>query len=284
MTGSSGYLGNIISNELIQAGHNVTGIDRKLLYDHHDLLVKELTGCDVIINLAGAPILQRWTEKNKKTIYDSRVVTSRNLVDALNSIPEKKRPKKIISASAIGIYKNGEHHDETSSQFDPGFVGKVVTDWEKGIDELPVNTQKIIFRIGLVLGKKAKTIKNLLIPFKLGLGATIGNGDHAFPFVHEKDVSRAFLWAVEDFFESEKFNLVAPENIDNKKFSKTFAKTLRRPAFLFIPKIFFKIILGEAAGLIIKSPSVSSEKMIDAGFQFKYPDIESAISEIISKD
>ena len=284
MTGSGGYLGKIISDELSNAGHKVSGINRKLLYSQQSLLKKKLAGSDVIINLAGAPILQRWNRKNKKIIYDSRVITTENLIEAISLLPENERPKKFISASAIGIYKNSEHHNEESTSFNKDFVGKVVKDWEKALHKLPENIQQVTFRIGIVLGKDAKTIKNLIIPFKFGLGATIGNGKQPFPFIHEKDVSRAFLWAINEVSESTKFNLVAPENITNKEFTKTFAKMMQRPVFLFIPEFVFEIFYGEAANIITKSPSVSSEKIINAGFQFKHPDIESAILEIISKN
>ena len=282
ITGISGYLGSIVSKELIKAGYKVSGVNRKLLYGPLHELKKELAANDIIINLAGAPILKRWNRKNKKIIYNSRVITSKNLVEAINLLPKNERPKKFISASAIGIYKNGEHHNEESISFNADFVGNVVLDWEKAIQELPDNVQQITFRIGLVLGRNAKTIKKIIIPFKFGLGATIGNGKQPFPFIHEKDVSRAFLWAIEEFSESAKFNLVAPQNITNKEFTKALARTLQRPSILTIPEFIFKVLYGEAANLITDSPSVSSNKLNKAGFEFIYPDIKSALSEIIS--
>lgn len=280
LTGANGYLGRLISEELIKKGYEVSGINRSLLYDGTGKLKNELKNTDVVINLAGAPILQRWTKKNKTTIYDSRVTTTQNIVKAINELPENNRPEKFISASAIGIYRAGEKHNENSKKFEPGFVGEVVRSWEKPLEKLPETVQTVILRIGLVLGKEAKTIKNLLFPFKLGLGATIGDGKQPFPFVHEKDVSRAFLWAVEDFQESAAFNLTAPENITNKKFTKALAKSLHRPALFSIPGFVFKILYGKAAVLITGSPAVSSRKITDAGFRFIYPDIESALLEI----
>jgi uncharacterized protein (TIGR01777 family) len=280
ITGISGYLGNLISNELIKNGHNVSGINRALLYTEMDALRNQLSGSDIVINLAGAPILQRWNKKNRAEIYNSRVTTTQNLVKAIRSLPKNHRPRKFISASAIGIYKANGFHDENSTNFDTGFVGEVVKNWENQSDLLPDNVQKIIFRIGLVLGKKAKTIQNLLLPFKLGLGATIGNGKQPFPFIHETDVARAFLWAAESFDESSTFNLTAPETITNEQFTQALAKNLHRPAFFFIPGFVFKIILGDAAVLITQAPSVSSAKLSKKGFTFDYPDIGSAIKEI----
>ncbi|QGY46218.1 TIGR01777 family protein [Maribellus comscasis] len=282
ITGAGGYLGNLISEEFVKAGYKVSGINRNLLYGDSDLLKNELKGADAIINLAGAPILQRWTNKNKGTIYTSRITTTQKLVKAIHLLLPHQRPKKVISASAIGIYKTGEYHDENSNRFDSGFVGKVVLDWENALEELPENIQKNVFRIGLVLGKKAKTIQYLLLPFKLGLGATIGNGKQAFPFIHEKDVAKAFLWAAEKYQTTATFNLTAPKEITNKEFTKAFAKSLNRPAFLFIPGLIFRLLYGDAAKLITESPAVSSKKLLESGFHFKYPDIDSALKQITS--
>jgi len=282
ITGISGYLGIAISEELKKQGHEVAGIERKLIYGSSAILTKEIEGTDVIINLAGSPILQRWTKRKKKLIHESRVRTTRNLVQAINAISKEKQPKKFISASAIGIYKSGYTHDENSTNFDDGFVGTVAKDWENASGELSSNVKKIIFRIGLVLGKEAKTITNLLLPFKLCLGATLGNGKQPFPFIHEKDVNRAFVWAVEDLDKSGTFNLVAPESITNKEFTKALAKALNRPAIFSIPGFVLKIVLGEAAVLLTESPRVEPRNLVTNGFQFEYTGINVALAEILN--
>jgi uncharacterized protein (TIGR01777 family) len=282
ITGINGYLGTLISAGLVKRGHQVTGITRELLYGDTTKLSRAVAGTDVIINLAGVSILKRWTNKNKKLIYNSRIVTSSNLIKSINELPESDRPAKFLSASAIGIYKPNEIHDEFSTNYETGFVGKVVKDWEDVTDKLPKNIQKNIFRIGLVLGKKAKTIKNLRLPFKLGLGGNIGNGKQAFPFVHEKDVVNAFVWAVEDLGISGTYNLVAPEKITNKDFTKTFAKKVNRPAFIPVPAIVLKVVFGKAASLLLESPEVVPRALADNGFEFEYPTIELAFTEILA--
>jgi uncharacterized protein len=282
ITGISGYLGKKIEEELKKRGHEVLGIERRLIYGSLTTLSKEIEGTDVVINLAGAPILQRWTERKKILIHESRVRTTRNLVKAIHLMPQHEQPKKFISASAIGIYKSGFQHNENSANFDEGFVGKVVQDWENASSELPSHIQKNILRIGLVLGKEAKTITNLLLPFKLGLGATIGNGKQPFPFIHEKDVISAFIWAVENSDKSGIFNLVAPENISNKEFTKALAKTLNRPAIFSIPEFVLKVVLGEAAVLLTESPTVEPKNLLEARFEFRYPDIKDALKEIVN--
>ncbi len=283
ITGIHGYLGRIISKQLKQDGHQVAGIIRELLYGSVANLAKELRGCEVIINLAGASILQRWTDKNKKLIYDSRIETTRNLVAAVNQLEVSERPRKFISASAIGIYQSGILHDETSTRFGDNFVGKVVNDWEGQLNGLPVNVQKNIFRIGLVLGKEAKTIKSLLTPFKLGMGGKLGSGKQPFPFIHEKDLVKAFIWAVEELNESGTYNLTAPEQITNAEFTKTLAKKLNRPAFITVPALLLKLFLGEAATLLLENPVVTPKALMEAEFPFKYPTINATLNEIISK-
>jgi hypothetical protein len=153
--------------------------------------------------------------------------------------------------------------------------------WEAASNDLTINVQRNIFRIGLVLGKKAKTITSLLLPFKLGLGATLGNGKQAFPFVHVSDVARTFVWAVEDLKSGGTFNLVAPENITNKDFTKSLAKALHRLAIFSIPEFVLKAVLGEAASLLTEGAIVEPKNLLEAGFDFEYPTIKSALEEIV---
>jgi len=281
ITGQSGYLGNLVKNVLSQNGHNVSPIKRSQLYGDIEQLQNEISGTDVVIHLAGSPILTRWNQKNKKMITDSRVVTTQNLTKAIAILHPEHRPKKLIQASAIGIYKAYNNHGEQSLNFDTGFVGTVVAQWENASADLPVDVEKVIFRIGLVIGKNAKTITNLVLPFRLGLGAKIGNGNQPFPFIHDSDVAAAFVWATENDSAKGIYNLVAPQQITNKQFTAAFAKTLNRPAFFSIPQFTLKIALGEAAVLLTEIPSVTPEKLVNAGFRFQFPTIELALKEIL---
>lgn len=280
ITGASGYLGQIINNEMTKNDHQVFPIDRSYLYGPTSELIRQLSGTDILINLAGAPILQRWTERNKQVIYESRVKTTRNLVKAIQEMNEDRRPQKVISASAVGIYATNKTHDELSTDFDNGFVGKVVKDWESAWYSLPESIELTLFRLGVVLGKEAQTIKKLLLPFKFGLGGKIGNGKQSFPFIHEKDVARAFTWALDQPGAKGIFNLVAPQKITNKELTKTMAKTLKRPAILPVPGFALRIVYGKAATLLTESPHVIPRKLEEQQFKFSYPDIESTLKEI----
>jgi len=280
VSGINGYLGSLIADELSQSGHEVQGIPRAALYGSFPELSGLIQSSDIIINMAGAPILQQWTKKNKQTILDSRVLTTRNLVSAINQLPKEQRPKKFISASAIGIYKAGATHDENSADFDSGFVGNVVKSWEAELNDLPKEIRTVIFRISPVLGKKSKMIRNLKLPFMLGLGGRIASGKQAFPFIHEKDLVNAFSKSIEENWQGI-FNLTAPEQISNLDFTRTFANIIHRPAFIPVPVFALRLIYGEAAKMLANSPQVLPKALSELNYHFKFPTIQKALTEIL---
>lgn len=280
VSGSNGYIAQNLIPELDSANHVVTCIARSELGDI-DQLTKKLSGSDVVISLAGASILQRWTSKNKNEIISSRIDSTKNIVQAINRLPLDHRPGLFISASAAGIYSPNKIHTEESTSFSTDFVAEVVRNWENASDDLNSDVRKIIFRIGLILGKDAKTIQSLIPVIKLGLGGKIGSGKQPFPFIHISDAIHAILWCIENKNAHGIYNLVAPENIDNKTFTRTLAESLNRPAIFTVPEFILKIALGEASTLLLQSPQVYPERLLNEGFKFNYPDIYSTIKEIV---
>jgi len=280
VSGSYGYIAQNLIPELEESNHEVTRISRLELGDI-DQLTKRILGADVVISLAGAPILQRWTRKNKSEIIRSRIDSTQNIIHAINRLPMEHRPELFISASAIGIYSSNKVHTEKSTSFSTDFVAEVVKNWENASEDLNPDVRKIIFRIGLVLGKDAKTIQSLVPIIKLGLGGKIGSGKQPFPFVHISDAICAIRWSIENKNAMGIYNLVAPENIDNKTFTNTLAESLNRPAIFTIPEFVLKIILGEASALLLQNPQVYPERLLNEGFKFNFPDIRSTITEII---
>ena len=280
VSGSNGYIAKNLIPELQEANHEVTHIQRSELSDV-DQLTKNLSDVDVVISLAGAPILTRWTKANKSEIIRSRIDSTQNIVNAINRLPVENRPGLFISASAIGIYSPDKVHTEESTFFSNDFVAEVVKNWENASDDLNPDVRKVIFRIGLILGKEAKTIKSLVSVIKLGLGGKIGSGKQPFPFIHIVDAIRAILWSIENKNVLGIFNLVAPENIDNKTFTRTLAESLNRPAIFTVPEFILKIAWGEASTLLLQSPQVYPERLLNEGFTFNFPDIQSTIKEII---
>lgn len=281
ISGTNGYIGKNLIKKLKEQNIECIPLERKILYNVPDL-TKVLKGTDAVIHLAGAPILRRWTKASKSEIIKSRVITTQNITKAINLLTENERPKIFISASAIGIYTSGNLHNEASQMFSTDFVGDVVARWEKSSSDLPDSVRKIIFRIGLVIGREAKTMTNLLPIFKLGLGGKIGSGKQAFPFIHIQDVIQAIIWGLNNKESKDIYNLVSPERISNYQFTKSMAKLLNRPAFFTVPEFALKLIYGEAASLLYRSPEIIPERLLESGFQFHFPEIESALNEILT--
>jgi len=282
VTGASGFIGQTLIEILEPKRHQCVSVKRRLLYGPADELRNLLTGCDAVINLAGAPIMQRWTTKNKQTIYSSRIETTLNLATALHCIPEKTRPKTFISASAVGIYKSGETHDEYSQLFDSGFTGTIVRDWEKAIESVPKSIRRVIFRTGVVLGKKSQTMKKLVPLFRLGLGGKVGSGKQPFPFIHVNDLSTAFEDALNDTRYNGIYNLVAPDRINNAEFARCLSQKLDRPAFLPVPPFVIRVLYGNASALLLEGANVLPRRLLEAGFDFQYPTIAKSLDQILS--
>ena len=280
VSGSNGYIAKNLIPLLEAANHSVIRIKRSELGDVNQL-AKILSNTDVVINLAGAPILCRWTAHNKNEILRSRIDSTQNIVHVINRLPLGQGPGLFISASAIGIYSPNKVHTEESTSFSNDFVAEVVKNWENTSEDLNPDVRKVIFRIGLILGKEAKTIQSLVPVIKLGLGGKIGSGKQPFPFIHIGDAIRAISWSIENNNAKGIYNLVAPENIDNKTFTRTLAESLNRPAIFTVPEFVLKIALGEASALLLQSPQVHPERLLNEGFKFLFPDIHSTIEKII---
>lgn len=281
VSGANGYIAKNLIRELQADQHTIVKINRDILYNVIHL-TELLSDTDVVINLAGSPILQRWTEANKNKIFRSRIETTRNIVKAINGLPESRRPRTFISASAIGIYSQDAVHSEKSTAYSNDFVGEVVSHWEDASKDLSPRVRKVIFRIALILGKEATTIHKLLPIFKMGLGGKIGSGSQPFPFIHIFDVVNALVWGMQNELAKGIYNLVAPDNIDNITFTHALANSLKRPALFTVPGFMLKLAYGEASSLLLQSPQVNPDKLINEGFVFLFPDIKSCLTEITS--
>ena len=237
---------------------------------------------DAIIHLAGATVSKRWTSEYKKEILNSRKEPTRLLINALKG--ESHTIKQIVSASAIGIYPDSlvNYYDQTYSEVSNSFLGDVVKVWEREVDEfskLNITVSKI--RIGLVLSDKGGALQEMAKPIKLGLGAAFGSGKQWQSWVHIYDLAAMFLYALEKNI-SGVYNGVAPNPVTNKELTKTIANVLHKPLFLpNIPKFFMKLVLGEMHVLLFESQRVSSKKIEDKGFQFKYHHLQPALEQLL---
>ena len=283
ISGSTGFIGKQLSELLLRSGNELIVISRSDLLDGIDHLAKVIKSSDVIINLSGAPVLKRWNEKNKRIILSSRVDTTRKLVAAVQMNLPEHRPNIFISTSAISIYKNNGIHDEHSVNLGSGFLASVCTAWEKETEPLrDLDLRLSIIRIGMVLGKTGGSLKTMLPLFKLGLGGKIGSGKQPFPFIHIDDVCKAIEFLILNDKCRGIYNFVAPDSITNELFTKVLSKKLHRPAIFAVPGFMVKLIFGKASELLIDGAVIKPSHLLKDGFQFKYPDVESALENIIN--
>tara|TARA_Y100000389_G_scaffold119514_1_gene116657 strand:+ start:1804 stop:2721 length:918 start_codon:yes stop_codon:yes gene_type:complete len=241
-------------------------------------------GVDVIIHLAGASISKLWTSSYKKLIFSSRVDSTRLLFSSLKQIGSRHKIKQIISASAIGIYPSDfeKKFSETAKVYPSTFMEEVVNAWENEANSFDsINIKVAKMRIGLVLSNYGGVLGPLKIPTAFGLGAAFGDGKQGQSWIHISDVVGVFLKACNEQWEGV-FNLVAPNPVSQTDFIKALAKALNRPYFLPpIPKILLKILVGKMSSLVLDSHWVSAQKVIGKKYNFLYPEINTAMKNII---
>ena len=237
---------------------------------------------DAIIHLAGATVSKRWTNSYKKEILNSRIETTRLLVNALKG--EQHTIKQIISASAIGIYPDSltNYYDQSFNTYGNSFLGNVVKTWEREVDhfsKLGISVSKI--RIGLVLSNKGGALQDMVKPIKMGFGAAFGTGKQWQSWIHIKDLARLFIYVLK-YNLGDVYNGVAPNPVTNKELTKTIASVLNKPLFMpNIPKFFMKLVLGDMHTLLFESQRVSCKKIENKGFHFKYHHLQPALEDLL---
>ena len=277
ITGASGFVGTNLTNFFKSFNYKIIPISRDILND--ELKLKNvLNESDVIINLAGANIISRWTAEYKELLYTSRIDTTKKIVSALNQITDKN--KLLISTSAVGIYDNKETHDENGT-FANDFLSNLCQDWEnEALKAKSPNIKVSIFRFGIVLGKGGGAFAKMLTPFRLGLGGIIGSGNQAFSYIHITDLLNAYKFVIENNYEYT-FNLTAPKPTINLLFTRALGKALRRPTVFPIPEFILKLIFSEGAKVLTDGQDVIPKRLLSLGFKFKYNDIKETVDGLI---
>ncbi len=279
ISGYNGFIGKQLALHFQKSGLVVKSIPRIASETPISEVVNVLTGVDVIINLAGAPIVGRWTKAYKKKLFDSRIVTTRKIVEAINLL--KTKPKVLLSASAVGIYIPDGEQDESSGRMSDDYLGEICNAWELEAQKATSNTRVAILRFGIVLGKNGGALERMLPLFKLGLGGKIASGKQGFSWIHITDLVQAVQFIISDQKASGEFNITAPNVMNNSKFTKALADVLRRPAFFTVPSFALKLLFGEGAIAVTGGQFAPPRHLLDEGFQFIYPDINSAFKDIV---
>ena len=245
-----------------------------------DNLINKLNNCDVLINLSGANIMGRWTDSYKKLLYSSRIDTTKALVQAMKKCT--KAPSLFISTSAIGIYKNDMPYDETTENLNNDFLANLCKDWEKeALNANALDIRVAIFRFGVVLGKDGGALSKMLLPFKLGFGGTIGNGEQSFSFIHIDDLVSAYQFLIDNDTLFGIFNLCSEQPTTNRGLTKALGKSLNRPTILPVPQFVLNLLLSEGASILTDGQKVLPTNLIENGFKFQYVTIEDAIESLV---
>ncbi|UZE96807.1 TIGR01777 family oxidoreductase [Alkalimarinus alittae] len=237
---------------------------------------------DSVINLAGEPIIdKRWTDQQKKAICDSRWDVTQQLVDLFRV--SKKPPSVFISGSAIGIY--GDQGDlvvterDTSAPLD--FAATLCQRWESIAKQAEPYTRVVNIRTGIVLDPKAGALAKMLTPFKLCLGGRLGHGRQYMSWIHIQDMVAAIAFLINSKDSAGAFNMVAPTPVTNQQFTDELATALNRIAFIPVPSAMLKLLLGESSVLLLASQRVEPVSLLDASFEYRFPDLTSALTDLL---
>jgi len=310
ITGGTGMIGTALSALLADNGYNVIILSRNPLetaakhnyrerqspfrsngrvyysrwdIDNQHLDSSALAEADYIVHLAGAGVAEkRWTSARKKEILESRTKSSQLLVKALKENPNKV--KAVISASAIGWYGPDKGKPFTESDPPAGdFLGQTCLEWEKSIEPVEALGKRLVkLRLGIVFSNEGGALREFRKPLRTGVAAILGKGDQVISWVHIDDICRAFLFALEDTTLSGVYNITSPYPVNNKQLTLTLAWhiTNKRHFMVHVPEFALRTVLGEMSTEVLKSATVSSEKIKKAGFNFNYPTLESAINNL----
>ena len=294
ITGANGILAKQLAAKL-ESRYTVRFLTRKVSHKNEYLWdiskqyidPKALLNVNHIVHLAGASIAdKRWTKDRKELIIASRVDSANLLLSELQK--NKITVESFISASAIGYYgtETTETIYEETSPHGDGFLSNVCVQWEQSALEFKrKNSAKrvAIVRIGVVLDQHEGALQKILQPIKLGLGAPVGSGNQYMPWIHIEDLVSAFNYIIENQQLSGIFNAVSPQHLTNREVTKSIAEHIGKPLILpNVPKFAMKLLFGEMAVILLEGSRVSSKKIMDAGFTFKYEKIDAALKNLLT--
>lgn len=294
ITGGTGLIGRALCHALLQRDHQLTVLSR------HPESVKKKCGVgvtplaklsdwddsmcfDAVINLAGEPIVDaHWSDARKKCLLDSRVALTHTLVERIASHPH--RPSVLLSGSAVGYY--GDRSDKALDEFTTAgadFPAQLCVAWEAEVmPAAQLDVRVCVLRTGLVLSTDAGILQKMLLPFKLGLGARLGDGAQGMSWIHIDDYVEIVLMLLTNEQASGAFNMTAPQPVSNREFTATLATSLHRPAWFVAPAALLGLALGERKVLLLGGQNVVPTKIQNLGFTFRYPRLDSALRALLA--
>ena len=296
VSGASGLVGSALSSSMVDRNWKLKRLvrDKRRESESDNIMwnldagivdVSSFSSVDAVVHLAGENIATgRWTAAKKRRIRDSRVMGTRRLCESLAALP--KPPSVLVSASAIGYY--GERDDQSLDEAEPpglGFLPEVCTEWERATQPAADAGIRVVhLRIGVVLSPDGGALKQMLLPFQLGLGGKIGSGRQYWSWISLPDLVHAIQFAIGTESLSGPVNAVAPNAVTNAEFTRTLGRVLRRPTLFPLPGLVARMVLGEMANdLLLSSIRVTPDRLQRADFEFQHPDLESAFRFVLNR-
>lgn len=295
VTGATGFIGRHLVEFLLSRGDSVNYLarHRSKTMDSRAAFhcwnpgemppLSSVPRLDAVINLAGEPIAQRWNTEVKQRIHSSRVEGTRQLVTAIAALAHK--PAVLVSASAVGYYGDRGNEILTESSA-PGadFLAQLCIDWEREAIRARASGLRVVTpRIGVVLGSDGGALKQMLAPFRLGLGGKFGAGGQWMPWIHLADLVRLLVFAAETQAVSGPLNATSPDSVTNAQFTAELARALHRPAIFPIPKFALRLALGEVADFLTASSRVLPAAATQAGFHFEHSQLDAALNNLLQQ-
>jgi uncharacterized protein len=294
ISGGTGLVGKALSSELTRSGHEVIILTRNkpdtssnLKYvqwlndgDHPE---QELEGIDVIINLAGATINSRWTNEYKRKIAESRLQATTEINRIIDKLSIK--PEVLINASAVGYYGTSLT-DEFSEQSAAGndFLAETVARWEAAAAESSdFGLRVVLCRFGVILDKSGGALPRMVLPYKFFGGGMIGSGQQWLSWIHIKDVVGGIIFAIDKKELNGPCNFSAPQPVRMEQFGQTLASVINRPHWIPVPSFVLRLLLGEMSHLVLEGQRVLPQKLLDAGYVFRFPHLQEALKDIFNK-
>jgi uncharacterized protein (TIGR01777 family) len=299
VTGASGMIGTALCDALFARGDHVVGLSRdpgrarssnpRVTWHKWEPTLERpdpaaFEGVDGVVNLIGEPIDQRWTDEAKQKIMETRRQGTHNLVQAIEALEESSRPEVLVNQSAIGYYgdRGDEELDEGSGP-GTGFVSEVPQAWEQAAHELDsTGARVVVLRTGLVLTRKGGLLKEMLTPFKLGVGGPLAGGRQYFSWIHLEDEIGILLWALDNEQVSGEVNATAPDPVTNRDFSKALGRAVKRPAVMPVPGFVLDLKFGGEFGHVLRGGQrVLPRRAQELGYGFKHPQLDEALADLV---
>jgi uncharacterized protein (TIGR01777 family) len=289
VTGGTGFIGRALCPRLAAQGHDVVVLSRSRAADLPGAtrVVSDLGGVDAsevgaVVNLAGAPIGDaRWTESRKQLLVESRVQTTSALVEWMGCAD--RPPAVLLSASAVGYY--GEQGDRIVTEDtipEPGFTHDLCAAWEGEARKAEAHGVRVcLVRTGVVLDRDGGALAKMLPAFRLGAGGRLGSGKHWFPWIHREDMVSIYLWLLERESSTGAYNASAPNPVTNADFTRALGQALHRPTIFPVPGPALQLLFGEMSEILLVSDRMVPRRLLDEGFQFRFPQLGPALEAIL---